>query len=157
MPTAATLEHVEARVAGGENAYVNYRLACPSCNSRKSDEPVEAWVARRGWELPVEELDYPTVTCMTHHRYGTNGRVIASGSTNARIVVEEDTCYVEVRASRFDKWHRFRLGAADHVNVIAAADDFLRRHHTPRVAVKTSAGRSAKRSAPVRKRAVPRT
>jgi hypothetical protein len=131
VPTAATLEHVEARASGGENRYANYRLACPSCNSRKGDEPLASWQARQGWQLPDQPIEASSVACLVRSVYGQEGPIVATGSTNARLRLEAHDTLVEVRASREDQWQRFRLGRGDHAAVIAAAADFLRRHHTP--------------------------
>lgn len=133
VPTGATVEHVQARANEGSNRLDNLRLACPSCNSRKGSEPLESWMARRGWELPPPPALPDTVMAMTHHVFSVRpdeDGVIRTGSPNARLEIEGDDAIVAVRVARGREWQRFRLGRQNHPAVVAGAYDFLRRHHT---------------------------
>lgn len=132
VPTAATIEHVDARSRGGGHHVENLRLACPWCNSTKRDEPVESWVARRGWVRPVPGDLEETVSALVDARYGGLARsgVVPTGSTNARLCLQDGIVAVEVRPGAKVPWERTTLGPEDDARVVAASHEFLWRHLT---------------------------
>lgn len=130
VPTAATIEHLTTRSTGGSHWSDNLRLACPWCNFTRSDESVESWQAREGWKMPVRDNLPSSIRELADRDYGglTPSGLIPTLSTNARLVVEAGSVYCEVRAGKDYQWRRVRLGPENHPLVVAAADEFLRRH-----------------------------
>lgn len=132
VPTAATIEHVDARSKGGSNWADNLMLACPYCNRKKGDRPLERFLAEEGWKLVRPELPGTVKEmlkqCFAWER-GTG--VVSSGSTNAKLELSNEEAILLVRAHKTDAWQRLRLGRADTPAVTQAAWDFLTRHDTP--------------------------
>ncbi|WP_217924743.1 HNH endonuclease [Miltoncostaea oceani] len=134
VPTAATLEHVDARSRHGGHHAENLRLACPSCNSRKRDEEINTWMAREGWRLPAPPPLPATVSEMVRTLYIPTFKAPGyanSGSTNSRLRIDDQrVCLLEVRPGRPYPWEIIRLGLEDHPRVVLGSYDFLRRHNT---------------------------
>ena len=136
VPTAATIEHLDARSKGGSHWSENLALACPFCNRRKSARDIDEFISSGDYKLnhpslpetiqlmliewfrfPEENKDKPTFTVMT-------------GSTNAQLAVKNNEVVLLVRAHKLDPWHECFLGKADSPAVITGAWDFLIRHDT---------------------------
>lgn len=135
VPTAATIDHIHPRSGGGGSWMANLVLACPYCNTRKGKRPVEEFIASGDWKLerpPMPE----TMDAMLAEHFGIEPKASAvqqvrTGSPHARLELREGQAALLVRPSAKHSWTRFDLGPCDHPGVIAAAWDFLRRHHTP--------------------------
>lgn len=136
VPTAATLEHVTARSRNGGHRAENLRLACPSCNSRKRDEPLDSWMSRKGWLMDKPSELPPTVSQMIRSHFDpqfSGQGYFSSGSTNSRLLMQEGRCILEVRPGRNYPWVKLLLGPEDHPRAVLGAYDFLRRHNTKTV------------------------
>ncbi len=134
VPTAATIEHLLARNNFGVNDVANLRIACPSCNSRKSDMAEDKWRAIKGWELPTPDDLPPTVTKLLAEHYKLaklpQSGFVYTGSVHSRLQLVDGVVFLHVRAAKEDPWRKIRLGREDHPKVVFASFDFLRRHNT---------------------------
>lgn len=136
VPTAATIEHTEAlnnALAGEMPSQIEkLRIACPYCNSAKSDEPIDSFLAREGWKINLP-ADLPD-TCEQMIRgcfaLSPEADTIPTASTNSRLRLQNGVAIAEVRAHKRDPWQRVALGPQDHPRIIAACWLFLRRHNT---------------------------
>lgn len=133
VPTAATIEHVEARNNGGSYHAENLVIACPRCNSTKGDRTVEEFLASGGQRLQVPEELPKTVHEMVLICFGSNVKegFVMTGTPNSRLQIKDEQAIAWVRAGRGDEWRLFVLGPVDSAKVAAASWDFLTRHHTP--------------------------
>lgn len=133
VPSLATIDHVQARTAGGGHGFDNLRVCCPYCNSRKGNRPLEQFLSEEGFKLD-KPADLPVVTReMLVREFGwdhASGEV-STASSNSKLLVEAGEVFCLVRARKQDEWIRVRLGPIDRRAVTQAAWDFLKRHHTP--------------------------
>lgn len=135
VPTAATIEHVDARSQSNDHDLLNLRLACPWCNTHKRDLSVEEFLERGLWRLPEPERVLPGTTLeMLEREFGwrlDGGRgTVATGSAHAQLELANNQVYLLVRASKEDDWQRLHAGAAAEPAVVIAGWAFLRRHYT---------------------------
>ena len=132
VPTAATIEHEEARSQGGSGWADNLKLACPYCNRKKGARPLALFLAEEGWRLQAPPLpDNTREMLRLHFGVPRASGLIASGSTNAKLELADGEVSVLVRAHKGDTWRRMRLGPEKNPAVVGAAWDFLTRHDTP--------------------------
>jgi DNA-directed RNA polymerase subunit RPC12/RpoP len=132
VPTAATIEHVEARSQGGSSWADNLVLACPYCNRKKGTRDVALFLATEDWRLTPPPLPTSTVEMLhTFFAIKPESKIISTGSTNAKLELSGDDVSVLVRAHKRDQWRRMQLGPESNPAVAGAAWDFLTRHDTP--------------------------
>jgi hypothetical protein len=133
VPTAATIEHVQARTKGGTTWLDNLRLACPYCNRRKGNRPIERFLAEKGFELP-RPSDLPSTTPeMLDECFGWDrgSGLVATGWSNSKLEVSRGRVTILVRTDKEAEWMRYPLGDASSEAVAQASWDFLTRHDTP--------------------------
>jgi hypothetical protein len=133
VPTAATIEHIQARSKGGKHEIENLRVCCPYCNTRKGTKSLESFLAERGWELEYPD-DLPSVTReMLRREFGWDqaSGLVATNSVHAKLELRARQVSMLVRPHAEHEWLRFHLGPADDPVVTQAAWGFLKRHHTP--------------------------
>lgn len=134
VPTAATVEHLQARANDGTSDLANLRLACCYCNSAKGDGDPQEFLDSGRWRL-VPPADLPTeARGMLERFFGWGHRegTVHTGTPQARLELSsQGEVSILVRAGRGDEWHRFQLGPADNARVTLAAWEFLKRHNTP--------------------------
>jgi hypothetical protein len=134
VPSAATIEHVQARHHGGHSLVENLKIACCYCNSRKAEMPVEEFMERQLWRLERPPELPPSVRAMAEACFGwvpaqTEQEVIASGVKRAKLVLQNGKVAAVVRPSERHPWTPLILGAEDDSRVVAACWDFLYRHN----------------------------
>ena len=138
VPTAATIEHIQARTEGGSHDVENTTLACPYCNRRKGTRDVDEFRASGDWKLSYPELPSSAEEMLREwFSYIPEQHTVFTGSTNAKLELKDDQVTIFVRAHKNDPWHYYTLGSMSSAAVITAAWDFLVRHDTPRAAGKT--------------------
>lgn len=133
VPTAATIEHMVARSKSGGSSMDNLCLACPYCNSRKGDRPLEAFLEQQLFKLARPAMPETTREMLSNF-FGWNEGTgwVSTGSTNAKLQIKGGKVSLMVRAGKTDAWHEFILGALDHPKVTLASWEFLARHFTPK-------------------------
>lgn len=131
VPTAATIEHMTPLSKDGRSVADNLCLACPYCNNRKGERDAQAFIDSGDWRMEAPDSLPATTALMLAEMYGAADKV-ATGSSHARLHIEDGQVILLVRPSRHEDWQRLRLGAEDHPRVVAASFDFLERHYAKR-------------------------
>jgi hypothetical protein len=132
VPTAATIEHLQARTKGGSHWSPNLALACPYCNQRKSNRELPDFLASGDWKLARPDLPEHTRDMLRDYFGWSQGRgMVSSGTTNSRLELRGGQVYVLVRPHSQAPWKRIQLGPETDPRVTAAAWEFLARHFTP--------------------------
>lgn len=146
VPTAATIEHVEAFSKGGVTQIDNLKIACPYCNTRKGDMEVEDFKESERWklELPKNLPETVSLLLLEEYNYSQGAGIIRTSSTNSRLKIEKGDVFLEIRAGRRYDWETIFLGKENHPKVVAATYDFLHRHYTTEKTILR--GRGGKRS-----------
>jgi hypothetical protein len=132
VPTATTIEHVRARTRGGGSYVDNLVLACPYCNRKKGTRDIVDFLAAEDWRLHPPTLPSTTAEMLnTFFGIADGTKLISTGSTNAKLSIENSLVSVLVRARAQDQWRTMILGDINRAAVVGAAWDFLTRHDTP--------------------------
>ena len=131
VPTAATIEHIEAYSKGGATHIDNLKLACPYCNTRKGRMEVADFIQSKRWQLEIPADLPPSVRDLLKENYSWEGKnPIRTASAHSRVFLEEDQVFIEIRPGKKYDWQRTLLGKETNPKVIAATYDFLNRHYT---------------------------
>lgn len=127
VPTASEIEHMRARAEGGGSRMDNLVLSCPLCNKRKGRRSAREFIKSGDWRLPLPPLPEDPRDMLREEWEWEGEHYIRTGSTNARVRVEEEAFYLEIRPGKKYPWLAVRLPPE---GTSGALWDFLRRHLT---------------------------
>jgi hypothetical protein len=131
VPTAATIEHMDARAEGGKSKLDNLVLACPYCNTRKSTRSAQEFIESKRFELIHPELPDDAFSLMREN-FGWVGGDLLTNSPHSRVRVKDDYILLLIRPNRKYPWTIINLGYYRNPKVVSATYDFLARHYTPK-------------------------
>ena len=127
VPTAAEIEHMTPRSEGGASRMDNLVLSCPLCNKRKGTRSAPEFQESGDWRLRPPALS-PDPRTMLQEEWGWQGsKFLQTGSRNARLRIEEEDYFLEIRPGKKYSWTAVRISGP---GTSQALWDFLTRHFT---------------------------